>query len=40
MLNTVIQNIALKGDYYQKVDLEFSVRKDEPLYKYIESHSN
>ena len=35
MLDAVIENIGMVGDYYQKVTLEFALRDGEPLYKHI-----
>ena len=35
LLQTVIQNIKLVPDYYQRANLEFSVKSGEPLYTYF-----
>jgi len=32
-LHTILQNIKLKGDYYQKIDIEFSLQVGSVLYK-------
>jgi len=37
LLQTVMQNIKLVPDYYQKVDIEFSIRNGEPLWDYIKN---
>ncbi|XP_033227226.1 m7GpppX diphosphatase [Belonocnema kinseyi] len=38
LLSTVIQNIELMPDYYQKASLSFAVAENDPLYKKYQEH--
>ena len=38
LLSTVIQNIELMPDYYQKATLLFAVAENDPLYKEYQEH--